>query len=179
MAVALEDDDGEIVHVDALRLRDALEVLGRRRVDVDGVRALGPDGDLVHVQRGPREEHRPPLGDRDHRDGVRHPERRQARALERVDRDVDLRPGAVADLLAVVEHRRLVLLPLADHDDAAHGDGVDHQPHRVDRGLVGGVLVAAPDPAGRERGGGLGYAHELEREVPVRHSGSTSATIRC
>ena len=29
-------------------------------------------------------------------------------------------PVAVADLLAVVEHRRLVLLALADHDDALH-----------------------------------------------------------
>ena len=77
-------------------------------------------------------------------------------------------PGAVADLLAVEEHRRLVLLALADDDDAAHRDRVEHQPHRVDRGLVGGDLVAAPDPARRERGGRLGDADELEREVPVR-----------
>ena len=32
---------------------------------------------------------------------------------------------AVADALAVVEHRRLVLLALADHDDAVHVDGAD------------------------------------------------------
>ena len=74
---------------------------------------------------------------------------------------------AVADLLAVVEHRRLVLLPLADHDDAVHRDRVEDEAHRVDRGLVGGDLVAAADPAGGGQGGGLGDAHELEREVAV------------
>ena len=73
------------------------------------------------------------------------PLRGQRRALERVDGDVDLRRRAVADLLAVVEHRRLVLLALADDDDAVHRDGVEHEAHRVDGGLVGGVLVAAAD----------------------------------
>ena len=75
---------------------------------------------------------------------------------------------AVADLLAVVEHRRLVLLPLADHDGAVHRDRVEDVAHRVDRGLVGGDLVAAPDPAGGGERGGLGDADELEREVAVR-----------
>ena len=48
------------------------------------------------------------------------PLRGQRRALERVDGDVDLRRRAVADVLAVVEHRRLVLLALADDDEAVH-----------------------------------------------------------
>ena len=38
---------------------------------------------------------------------------------------------------------------------------------RVDRRLVGGDLVAAPDPAAGAHRGGLGDADELEREVPV------------
>ena len=169
VAVALEDDDREVVHRDALRLGDALEVLGRRRVDVDRVRRLRPDRDLVHVQRGAGKEHRPALGDGDHGDRVRHAERGEARPLERVDRDVDLGAGSVADLLAVEEHRRLVLLALADDDDAAHRDGVEHEPHRVDGRLVGRDLVPAPDPARRERRGRLGDANELERKVPVRY----------
>ena len=74
---------------------------------------------------------------------------------------------AVADLLAVVEHRRLVLLALADHDDAVHRDRVEHVAHRVDGGLVGGLLVAAPDHPRRGQSSGLGHAHELEREVAV------------
>ena len=70
-------------------------------------------------------------------------------------------------MLAVVEHRRLVLLALADHDDAVHRDGVEHRAHRVDRGLVGSDLVAAADPAAGAHRRGLGDAHELEREVAV------------
>src|SRR3712207_7289212 len=52
-------------------------------------------------------------------------------------------------------YRRLVLLALADHDDAVHRDAVDHQPHRVDGGLVGSDLVAAADPPARGERGGL------------------------
>ena len=74
---------------------------------------------------------------------------------------------AVADLLAVVEHRRLVLLALADHDDAVHRDRVEHVAHTVDGGLVGGLLVAHADEWSRRQRGGLGDADELEREVAI------------
>ena len=92
-------------------------------------------------------------------------------ALERVDRDVDLRRRAVADLLAVVEHRRLVLLALPDHHDAVHPDRVEHVAHAVDRGLVGRLLVAPADQRRGRQGGGLGDADELEREVAVGQLG--------
>ena len=59
--------------------------------------------------------------------------------------------AAVADLLAVEEHRRFVLLALADDDDAVHRDGVEDEAHRVDRGAVGGVLVAPAHPAAGRR----------------------------
>ena len=70
-------------------------------------------------------------------------------------------------MLAVVEHRRLVLLALADHDDAVHRDGVEHVAHRVDGGLVGGDLVARAHEAGGGERGGLGDADELEGEVAI------------
>ena len=95
------------------------------------------------------------------------PKRRQPRALERIDGDVHERRGAVADVLAVVEHRGLVLLALADHDDAVHRHGVEHVPHRVHGGLVGRLLVTAPDQARRRQRGRLGDAHQLERQVAV------------
>ena len=76
--------------------------------------------------------------------------------------------AAVADLLAVEEHRRFVLLALADHDDAVHRDRVEHEAHRVDRGAVGGDLVAAPDPAGGGQRRRLGHPHQLQGEVAVR-----------
>ena len=71
------------------------------------------------------------------------------------------------DLLAVGQHRRLVLLALADHDDAVHVDRVQHGVHAVDGGLVGGLLVAAADVARGGQRGRLGDAHELEREVAI------------
>jgi hypothetical protein len=55
--------------------------------------------------------------------------------------------AAGADLLAVEQHRRFVLLTLADDDDAFHRDGVEDDAHGVDRGAVGSVLVALPEPA--------------------------------
>ena len=83
------------------------------------VRRLGADGDLVHVHGSAGKEHRARLGESDDGDRVRRADRRQPRPLERIDGDVDLGPLAVAHALAVVEHRRLVLLALADHDGAA------------------------------------------------------------
>ena len=119
-------------------------------------RDVGAAGDLLHVDAGARVEHGAALGQRDHRQGVRLAARGERRSLQRVDRDVDVRRAAVADLLAVVEHRRLVLLALADHDDAVHRHRVEREAHRVDGGLVGGLLVAAarpsaPRPARRPR----------------------------
>ena len=75
-------------------------------------------------------------------------ERAQPRPLERVDRDVDLRPLAVPDLLAVGEHRRLVLLALADDDHAVHRHRVEDGVHAVDGGLVGG-FPCRPRPTHR------------------------------
>jgi hypothetical protein len=70
-------------------------------------------------------------------------------------------------VLAVVEHGGLVLLTLPDDDDPVHAHGAEDEAHGVDGGLVGGLLVAATDPAcGGERGR-LRDAHELEREVAV------------
>ena len=91
----------------------------------------------------------------------------QGGAVDRVDGDVDGRVAAVADLLAVEQHRRIVLLALADHDDAVHRDGREREPHRLDGGAVGGVLVAPTDPPRRSEAGRFGGAHEFHREVAV------------
>ena len=89
-----------------------------------------------------------------HRDRVRRAGGAQVRALERVDGDVDLRErdgGAAAlervrhpDLLADVEHRRLVALSLADHDRAVDRHRVHDLAHGLDRDLIGSVAIALP-----------------------------------
>ena len=71
MAFALEHDDRDIRRLDTLCFGDRLDVLRRRRIDVDRIHCLGAAGDLVHVDSGAGEEHRAALGDRDDRDRVR------------------------------------------------------------------------------------------------------------
>ena len=135
--------------------------------DVDRPRGLGPDGDLLHVEDRARVEHGAPLGQGDHRDGVAPPQGGEGGALHGIDGDVGLRRCAVADPLAVVEHRRLVLLALADDDDAVHRHGVEDRAHGVDGRAVGAVLVPSAHPPGRGHRRGLGDPDELEGEVAI------------
>ncbi len=78
---------------------------------------------------------------------------------------------AVADLLADVQHRRLVALALADDDAAADVHVAEGAAHRLDGGAVGAVAVAEPDEAGRRQRRRLGDANDFESEVSV-HGGS-------
>ncbi len=92
------------------------------------------------------------LGCRHHGNGVGLPHRAQVGALERIHGDVDF-VGCAADpvrllretdLLADVEHRRLVALAFADHDGAVDGDGVHLLAHGLDGHLIGQVPFALP-----------------------------------
>ena len=90
-------------------------------------------------------------------------------------------PGA--DLLADVEHRRLVALALADHHGAVDVEHVERLAHRVDGGLVGGLLVAVADQPGAGEGRGLGHADGVQRQVAVlaeivAHASSPSRIAR-
>ena len=92
---------------------------------------------------------------------------REAGAVDRVDGDVAGRSATVADVLAVEEHGRLVLLALADHDEAVEVDCGEEGAHRVDGGLVGAVLVAAADPRHGADRRSLRGPHEFEGEVAI------------
>ena len=88
-----------------------------------------------------------------------------------------LGPAARADLLADVEHGRLVALALADHDRAVHLDLVERRAHGVDRRLVRRLLVAAAHHvrAGQRRG--FRRTHQLQRQVPVHRHGIPSLAV--
>ena len=92
----------------------------------------------------------------------------QGGAVDRVDREVALGAVAVADLFAVVEHRGVVLLALADHHDAAHRHRVDQLAHGVDGCAVAALLVAPADPPAGGHGAGLGDPDQFEGEVSIR-----------
>ena len=129
---------------------------------------FGSDGDLVHVEHRRRVEHRAALGNREHRDRVGQALAHQRGAVDRVDGEVTFGTVAVADLLTVVEHRRVVLFALADDHDAAHRHRVHQLAHGVDRRAVAALLVAPADPAASRHGAGLRDPHEFEGEVAIR-----------
>ena len=176
----VEDADGDVADRALLRLGDAPDVLGDRRGDVDDVGGGRAGGQLLHVEDGRRVVHRAAVGDGHDGDRVRHALGHERGAVDRVDGDVALGPVPVADLLAVVEHRRFVLLALADDDDAVHAHRADEGPHGVDGRAVAAVLVAAADPAAGGHRGRLGDPDQLEGEVAVgcRAVGAEAATRR-
>src|SRR3546814_9245042 len=75
----------------------------------------------------------------------------------------------LADLLADIEHRRLVPLTFADDDRAVEIELVQRLPHRLDRGGVGGLFVAAADELRRRDRRGFRHPHHLQHEHPVEH----------
>src|SRR5215216_6351070 len=166
VAGAVEDHGSHVVDVFAERLRHRLEVVRDRRVQVDRLSRLGSHGDLLHVHARPGVEHRSPLREGDHGDGIGAAEGGERGPVDGVDGDV-ARWATGTDLLAVVEHRRLVLLALTDDDDTVHGDVVEHEPHGIHGGLIGRLLVAPTHPAPGGEGGRLGHAGQLHGEVAV------------
>ena len=167
---AVEDHHHQVADRDAALVRDPAQDVLDRVLEREQVGDVGAAGHLLHVHARARVEHRA---------ASRRARRPRGRSAGPWRSSVVPSSGstatstrgrrAVADVLAVVEHRRLVLLALADHDDAVHGDGVEHRAHGVDGGLVGGDLVAAPDPARRGQRGRLGHTDELEGEVAIGH----------
>src|SRR5207248_4089520 len=107
-------------------------------------------------------------GDSHDSDRIVHALGGQRRAVDRIYGNVAFRTIAVADFLAVVKHRRFVLLAFTDDDDALHRHGRHELPHGIHRGCVGTVLVAAADPPTGSHGSRFGDPDQLEREVAVR-----------
>ena len=166
VAFAVEDHHGQVLDAAILRPGDPFEVLRHRCGDVDHPGRGRSDDQLLHVVEV-GVEHRAPLGERHGRDATGNAARDQPGAVDRIDRDVDRRGIAVADLLTDVEHRRLVLLALADDHDAVHVDEPEAPAHRIDGGLVGLLLLVAPHVPGRGHRGALGDADQLEGKVAV------------
>src|SRR5919107_724950 len=110
VAGAVEDADGQLGDVGPLGLGDAAQVVLDRSLEVDHGGGVAAHGQLLHVDTGAGVEHRPPLGQGDHGDGVGKALGGQGGPVDGVDGDVDLGWGAGADPLAVVEHRGVVLL---------------------------------------------------------------------
>ena len=72
---------------------------------------------------------------------------------------------AMPDLLADVEHRRLVALAFADDDRAVDRHRVHHAAHRFDGDLIRPVAIALPHRVRAGDGRLFDDAQELEREI--------------
>ena len=141
---AIEDHGGDGFGGHPLGLGEVADVFLRRRVEIDhSLGVAGADRDLVHVDVG-RVQERAAFGHGEGGYGARHVLGAQRRALQRVDRNVDLEAGLGADLFADEQHRRLIHLALADDDGPVDRQIVEFAAHGIDGGLVGGLLVAAP-----------------------------------
>ena len=123
--------------------------------------------DFFHIKHTRGIEHAAPVGHRDHRNRVAAPGCRERGTVNRVDRDISLRALARADDFAVKQHRRIVFFPLADDHQALEIHGGEEFPHRIDRGLIGRVFVASPNPGSGTNRRGLGGSNQLHRQVPV------------
>ena len=73
-----------------------------------------------------------------------------------------------ADLLADVEHGRLVALAFADDDGAAHGNCLHGFAHGLGRDLVGEFAVALSHGVGGSDGGVLYHPQELQCQIALQ-----------
>ena len=157
----------------ALGLGDRRQVVGGAAADVDRAARDRPDRDLVHVRVG-RVQELAVLGHRDDGQRVVDAVGAQVGALQRIDGDVDLGRVrvAVADLLADVEHRRLVALALADDDAAADVHVAEGAAH----GLGGGAVGAVACSRGRRSGPQASAAASVTRTTSSARFLSTGSS---
>ena len=102
-----------------------------------------------------------------------------------------LGPVPLPTFSPMIQHRRLVAFALADHDGAVEIEFVERLAHRLDRGGVGRLLVAAAGQLRRGDRRRFGDSHHFEHEDTVeqvaggdrigRHEGfpwKSCATVR-
>ena len=163
----VEHTDRDLIRRHPLRLGERLDVVGGTLVQVDDPgRISRATGDLVHI--GVRRiQHRALRRPGHHRQRIRHGLGRERRALKRIQRNIDLVLAALADLFPDVQHRRLVTFTLADHDFPIDIQIIQGRAHRINRGLVRLLFVAAPNEFPGGDGGNLGDADRIQHQAAI------------
>ena len=123
----VQDGHRQLAHLPVGQPGDLGQRVADRRLMVDRGGHGAGHHQLVHVDGRAGVEHGAARGDAEHADRVGQALGGEGGAVHRVHRDVPLRARAVADPLAVEQHRGLVLLALADDDDAVHPYGAQHR----------------------------------------------------
>ena len=153
VARPIQHDDHEVLDLTAQAASDRLQVVGRRRVEVDRILGARSDHELLHVKV--RSVQQPALvGRRQDGNGIWRTSGAQVGAFKGIDRDIHFREAtgppvpvdrmSHADLFADVQHRGFVALTFADDDCAVDRHTVHYPPHRLHSDLIGLVAVALP-----------------------------------
>src|SRR5581483_2012069 len=144
MAGTIEDDRRHVVHAPAECLRDRLDVLAHRPLQIDRTAGAGADGHLAHVHVGELDQ-LPGIADRDHRHRAVPAARDDAAAFQRVEREIDL-DAARAERRAGGE---ALVLRRAEDDAASDRKPVERDPHARGGSFFRTLLVGTTEPAGR------------------------------
>ena len=146
VAGAVQHAYGQLADLLALSLSDQVQVLLDGQAQVDELCGFGAGDQLLHVEHCGGVEHGAAVCHSNHGEGVVHAECGQAGTVDGVNRDVEGGTGAVADVLAVVQHGSLVLLAFTDDDGAVEVDGGEAVTHCVYGCTICEVLFACADP---------------------------------
>ena len=135
---------GNLAHINALGLRKTNCILASACIEIDDAALVArPDGQLFHVEIGNLQE--PALRrSRNHGQRIRHRLRRQRRALESFQRDVEFGSVTGAHALADIQDRNI---DFADNHMPSEINRVQSFAHRRRRSFFRRLLVAATNPA--------------------------------
>jgi hypothetical protein len=171
VARTVEHHHHQVFHLAIQPAGNVLQVVGYGCIEIHSVLARRADNNFVHVAIG-RVEQAAALRCCQHGNRPRCARRTQVGTLQRIDRNINFRNlGAIrkfgADFLADVEHGRLVALAFADHDGAAHGNGVHGLTHGLGGDLVAKLALALSHGAGRSDGSHFHHAQKSRRQVAL------------
>ena len=167
MAGAVQHAYGQLANLLALSLSDQVQVLLDGQAQVDELCGVGAGDQLLHVEHCGGVEHGATVCHSNHGEGVVHAECGQAGTVDGVNRHVEGGTGAVADVLAVVQHGSLVLLAFTDDDGAVEVDGGEAVTHCVYGCTICEVLFACADPGACSNCCSFSRADQFHCEVAI------------
>src|SRR5438094_920020 len=173
VARPLEDGHGQILDAYVPSEGDPAQVVRDRVVEVDRTAGTRTGDELLHL-RGRRQAGKTARVHRDEqRDGVDVTARHLARALHRVDTEVDLAVAGADDGAGW----KGWIVARAQNDGACHVRAVECTAHRFAGRVADALRVALTKQTGTCERRGFGRLHELERELAARLIGRYPAPL--